>query len=208
MQTPKALGLLRFLRSFLNPRPLTASPHPRAAKESPQSRALRALAGRTHRRTGSCRRASISSRRARCFARGFSIPRESWTSITHRLLDTAKEYGWQMRAWAVLANHYHFLADSPEGTGESLRVWLREFHRSTSVALNKLDSAERRRVWFQFRETRITHQTSFLARLRYVNENAVHHKLVAVARDYRWCSAAWFEKIGRRRVGKECKPWV
>ena len=98
-----------------------------------------------------------------------------------------------MRAWAELANHYHFLADSPEGTGESLRVWLREFHRSTSVALNKLDSAERRRVWFQFRETRITHQTSFLARLRYVNENAVHHKLVAVARDYRWCSAAWFE---------------
>jgi putative transposase len=44
-----------------------------------------------------------------------------------------------------------------------------------------------------YRETRLTHQTSYLARLRYVNENPVHHKLVNVARDYRWCSAAWFE---------------
>ncbi len=125
-------------------------------------------------------------------ARLFDTPRKL-DLVTHQLLDTAKEFAWQMRAWAVLANHYHFLADSPAGTGETLRAWLTAFHRTTAIALNKLDDCEGRRVWFSFRDTHITHQTSYLARLRYVNENAVHHRLLAVARDYRWCSAAWFE---------------
>ena len=44
-----------------------------------------------------------------------------------------------------------------------------------------------------FRETFITHQTSYLARLKYVNENPVRHGLVDVATDYPWSSAAWFE---------------
>ncbi len=44
------------------------------------------------------------------------------------------------------------------------------------------------------RDTHITHQTSLLARLKYVNENPVKHKLVNVATRYRWCSASWFEK--------------
>lgn len=115
------------------------------------------------------------------------------TLVTHRLLDTAKEFGWQIKAWAVLANHYHILVDSPEGTGESLRVWLTNFHRTTAIALNQVDETPGRRVWFNFWESHITHQTSYLVRLRYVNENAVHHKLVPLARMYPWCSAAWFE---------------
>ena len=125
-------------------------------------------------------------------ARIFNSP-EKLDLVTGRLLNTAKRHGWCLRAWAMLANHYHFVADSPEGSGETLRAWLTEFHRTTAIALNKLDDTAGRRVWFNFRETHITHQTSYLARLRYVNENPVHHKLVTAARDYRWCSAAWFE---------------
>jgi len=30
--------------------------------------------------------------------------------------------------------------------------------------------------------------------LNYVLQNAVKHKLVAVANQYPWCSAAWFER--------------
>ena len=168
-------------------------PDPRAAKESPQSKG----ASREHwphapphwtMSPGIYFVTASTLHRARLFDTSRKLD-----LVTGRLLDTAKEFSWQMRAWAVLGNHYHFLADSPEADAETLRSWLHEYHRSTAVALNKLDASEGRRVWFQFRETRITHQTSFLARLRYVNENAVHHKLVAVARDYRWCSAAWFE---------------
>lgn len=45
-----------------------------------------------------------------------------------------------------------------------------------------------------FRESLITHQTSLLARLKYVNENPVKHGLVDVATEYPWCSASWFEQ--------------
>ena len=113
--------------------------------------------------------------------------------VTHRLIDTAGEFGWHLRAWAVFSNHYHLVADSPEGSAESLRAWLTELHRTSASKVNQLSDARGRRVWMNYRETRLTHQTSVLARLRYVNENPVRHKLVAVARAYRWGSAAWFE---------------
>ena len=114
-------------------------------------------------------------------------------AVTQRLLETAFEFGWTLRAWAVLSNHYHFVAQSPAASAESLRDWLKEFHRTAAMRVNELSAMRGRRVWMNFRETRLTHQTSYLARLRYVNENPVHHQLVARAMEYRWCSAAWFE---------------
>ena len=40
----------------------------------------------------------------------------------------------------------------------------------------------------------MTYQRSYLARLNYVHQNPVKHGLVPVANQYRWCSAAWFER--------------
>ena len=124
--------------------------------------------------------------------RFFDTP-EKLDAVTHHLLDTAKQFGWTLRAWAVMRNHYHFLAESPTTPAESLREWLKEFHRTAAMKVNALSGTAGRRVWMNFRETNITLQTSYLARLRYINENPVHHRLVKLARDYRWCSAAWFE---------------
>ena len=49
-------------------------------------------------------------------------------------------------------------------------------------------------MWHNFWETRLTHEASYLARLNYVHQNAVKHGLVAVANQYPWCSASWFER--------------
>ena len=51
-----------------------------------------------------------------------------------------------------------------------------------------------RKVWFNFRDTKLTIQHSYLARLNCVHPNAVKHKLLAMANQYPWCSAAWFER--------------
>jgi hypothetical protein len=40
----------------------------------------------------------------------------------------------------------------------------------------------------------LTYQKSYLARLNYVHQNPVKHALVAVADQYAWCSAQWFEQ--------------
>jgi putative transposase len=65
----------------------------------------------------------------------------------------------------------------------------------SSHDLNELDGVTQRKVWFNFRDTKLTHQYSYLARLNYVHQNAVKHKLVTVANQYPWCSAAWFERV-------------
>jgi len=62
---------------------------------------------------------------------------------------------------------------------------------------NRLDDANGRKVWYQFRETQLTFERSWLARLRYTHQNAVHHRLVSAATQYRWCSASWFESNAR-----------
>jgi hypothetical protein len=54
------------------------------------------------------------------------------------------------------------------------------------------------RVWYQYWDKTLTIESSWLARLKYTYENAVHHRLVRDAKDYPWCSASWFEKSAPR----------
>ena len=112
------------------------------------------------------------------------------------LLKLAAESGWELEAWAVFANHYHFICHSPENApgAESLRPMLARLHEKTAKWLNRLDATPGRKVWHNFWETRLTFERSYLTRLAYVHGNAVRHGLLPVANQYRWCSAAWFER--------------
>ena len=116
--------------------------------------------------------------------------------VLHRgLLKVAAKFGWRLEAWAVFSNHYHFVGHSPEEaeTAESLSLMLGQLHERTAKWVNQLDTAPRRQVWHNFRETRLTYEKSYLARLNYTHQNAVKHGLVPVANQYPWCSARGFE---------------
>jgi putative transposase len=110
------------------------------------------------------------------------------------LLKVLSEMGWQLEAWAVFSNHYHFVAHSPPDGGESLSEALRQLHLKTATWVNRLEGKPKRKVWHNFWETRLTYQPSYLARLKYVHHNAVRHGLVTAPSEYPWCSAAWFER--------------
>jgi putative transposase len=115
--------------------------------------------------------------------------------VLHRgLLTVAQDFCWQLGAWAVFSNHYHFVAHSPPEGAENLSLMLGKLHEKLAKWVNKLDATKGRQVWFNFRETRLTYEKSYLARLNYTHRNAVKHKLVPVANQYPWCSAAWFER--------------
>ena len=113
--------------------------------------------------------------------------------LTRGLLQLADTYGWQIEAWAVFSNHYHFVAHSPDNPA-TLRTMLGTLHRETAKWVNQLDQAPGRKVWHNFRDTRLTFEKSYLARLHYVHHNPVHHGLVPRANAYPWCSAGWFER--------------
>ena len=117
--------------------------------------------------------------------------------VLHRgLLTVTRDFGWQLEAWAVFSNHYHFIAHSPPDAPDASNLpdMLSVLHVKTSGWVNKLDRTPGWQVWFNFRETRLTYQRSYLARLTYVHQNPVRHGLVPVANQYPWCSAAWFER--------------
>jgi putative transposase len=113
------------------------------------------------------------------------------------LLTRAQEYGWQLRAWAVFSNQYHFVSLSPPDPA-NLPRFIGHLHAGTSDEMNQLDRAPGRKVWFQYWDTHLTYRNSYFARLRYVHENPVRHGLVRVATAYPWRSAAWFEQTARR----------
>jgi putative transposase len=121
-------------------------------------------------------------------------------AVLHRgLLTVARKFGWQLEAWAVFSNHYHFVGHSPqdEPGAASLSPMLGHLHQETARWVNRLDGEKGREVWHNFRDTRLTYERSYLARLNYVHQNAVKHGLVLVANQYPWCSAAWFERTAR-----------
>lgn len=54
------------------------------------------------------------------------------------LLEIAREYEWKLEAWAVLANHYHVVAHSPDAP-DTLRRVVSKLHTLTARAINQID---------------------------------------------------------------------
>ncbi len=118
---------------------------------------------------------------------------EKLNLLEHELLTLARKYDWQLEAWAVFVNHYHFVARGRD-KAKPFKKFLQHLHSNTARRLNALDASAGRRVWHNFWDTKLTYERSYLARLNYVHQNAVKHGLVNVASQYPWCSAAWFER--------------
>jgi putative transposase len=112
--------------------------------------------------------------------------------VSTALLTLAHEYGWQMHAWAIFANHYHFIAESEQPA--TLKRLVQYLHSISAKFINRLDATPGRAVWFQYWDSRITYHKSFVARLNYIHTNAVKHKTVSVPEAYPWCSAGWFAR--------------
>lgn len=121
-----------------------------------------------------------------CAARRLDLVRDT-------LFGCAADFGWDLQAWAILSNHYHFVASSPDDPS-SLGRMVSKLHTCTARELNRWDTQPGRKVWFQYYDTHITNAGSYYARLKYVHQNAVHHGVVRRAEDWPWCSAGWFER--------------
>jgi putative transposase len=117
--------------------------------------------------------------------------------VESELLRLAKEHEIMLEAWAVFSNHYHFVAHTT-GTANQLATLIARLHDITAKEVNRCDGQAGRQVWFNFWDTQLTFEKSYLARLNYVHQNAVKHGLVRRATEYPWCSAAWFERSATR----------
>jgi len=120
----------------------------------------------------------------------FAVPRRL-TMVLSTLFEQAERFGWSLQSWAELPNHYHFVGQAPENV-RSLPRMLQVVHSLTARAVNAEDGTAGRKVWFQYWDTCITNERSYLVRLHYVHANPVKHGVVPAAEDYPWCSMSWF----------------
>ena len=119
------------------------------------------------------------------------------------LLERTYLLGWSMQAWAILNNHYHFIAKAPDNAN-TLSKLTRQVHSITAIQLNQWDKTLGRQVWFNYWDTCLADEKSYLARLHYVHMNPVKHGLVENAVDYPYSSYKWFIEQG----GEELKKLV
>ncbi len=117
----------------------------------------------------------------------------------------AEKFGWQLQAWAVMNNHYHWVGISPEADADarSLKMLVAQLHEVSAKRLNKADGISGRKVWYNYWESHITFDTSYYARLKYVHDNPAHHGVALSAANYRWCSRAWLERTATRAFEKQ-----
>ena len=113
------------------------------------------------------------------------------TLVLNNLLERAAYWKWELEAWAILENHYHFIAQAPENA-LTLEKLIRQVHSKSAVELNKLDNTPGRKIWHNYWDTCITHETSYYARLHYIHLNPVKHGLVMNAEEYPFSSYHWF----------------
>jgi len=111
------------------------------------------------------------------------------------LSDRTKLLGWDLQAWSVLNNHYHFLAQAPEDA-TTLEKLIRQLHSITAIEFNRWDNASGRQIWFNYWDSCLTYEKSYLARLHYVHINPIKHRLVDDVINYPFCSFKWFIEEG------------
>jgi putative transposase len=72
--------------------------------------------------------------------------------ILETLLERSSLLGWDMQAWAILNNHYHFIAQAPENVN-TLSKLIRQVHSITALQLNNWGRTPGRQVWFNYWDT-------------------------------------------------------
>jgi len=118
---------------------------------------------------------------------------ENLDFVQNALMQLSEKYLWNLQAWAIFSNHYHFIGESAEDPS-NLPTFIGEFHYQTAKHINDVDKQINRKVWHQYWDTHLSFQKSYLSRLHYVINNPIKHGLVKIATHYPWCSASWFEK--------------
>ncbi len=82
------------------------------------------------------------------------------------LVKACQQYNWQILAWVILDNHYHIMLEAPEEAGTLVNL-IRDLHRIKGLWIKRKISIakEVKKVWYNYWDTCITYERSFLARL-------------------------------------------
>lgn len=112
-------------------------------------------------------------------------------------------FHWRLDAWIILSNHYHLIAKAKRAG--DLPTIIARIHGGSATALNRLDGAPGRQVWWNYWDTCIRADRDFEYRLAYLYWNAVKHGAAVRPQDYPWCSFTCADcgEKDRQKFGKK-----
>ncbi len=84
--------------------------------------------------------------------------------LQQTIFDETEKIGWNLQAWAILANHYHFVGQGAIDK-KKLKSLIGAIHSKTARQINADDNSPGRQVWFQFWDSTMTYEESYWARL-------------------------------------------
>ena len=85
----------------------------------------------------------------------------------------------------------------------TLKKLIQQLHSITAIQLNKWDESPGRQVWFNYWDSCLTYEKSYLARLHYVHMNPVKHGIVHNPMDYPFCSYQWVLEQGEATLKEQ-----
>lgn len=131
---------------------------------------------------------------------------ERRTEFEGRLALALKEINAQVEGWAILSNHYHFLAGVE--SLDHVSAMLKQLHGSTSYEWNKADGKTGRRVWYKFADRLIRDERHYYCALNYIHINPVKHGYVSDPYEWPWMSLQHYsDRQGRDWLREKWKMY-
>jgi putative transposase len=116
--------------------------------------------------------------------------------LLNLIFDKFINEGFEIRAWAILSNHYHLLVYV--SNFDRLGKLFHSIHGLTSRQWNLEDSTTGRKIWYRYSDRAIRSQRHYYTTLNYIHYNPVKHNQVKSPYDWLESSVHWyFETYGR-----------
>lgn len=138
----------------------------------------------------------------------FLAPAATKKIFLEQLFFYAHKFGWELRFWSVLNNHYHLIAQAP-GETCSLSKLIHDLHSFSAKGINAKNRAKGARVWWNYWDSCLTYERSYFARINYIHWNCVKHGLAKSPVAYEFSSyPLYLEKnAGEMKEIETRYPW-
>ncbi len=112
-------------------------------------------------------------------------------AVLEALHEQAGHYGVTLRAWVILPNHYHLLAEVTDF--DAIGEFFRRVHGPTSRQWNQQDGTSGRKVWYRYSDRAIRSVRHYAVTLKYIHYNPVKHGWATSPYDWEESSVQWYE---------------
>ncbi len=92
------------------------------------------------------------------------------------LREACQTHGIELDAWAILHEHYHLLF--PVKRSAQIVPFIRRFHSTTAIAINKLQDCSGRKVWHNYWDYCPRNDHEWRVVINYIHINPIKHRVL------------------------------